>query len=87
MRAEPRFELSAELYRQRQAEIARIKAIAARLTTEFGVEVAVGFLYFEIIGQPPDRECLKAYAERLQSTPSVMPMIVEELCALAPSQQ
>jgi len=84
---EPRFELSAELDRQRQSEIARITKIAARLRTEFGAETAVGFLYFEILGRPPDRECLETYAERLQSTSSVMPVIVEELLALAPSQQ
>ncbi|MBV9198144.1 MAG: hypothetical protein JOY83_00110, partial [Alphaproteobacteria bacterium] len=59
----------------------------ARLRTEFGAETAVGFLHFEILGRPPDRQGLETYAERLQSTSSVMPVIVEELLALAPSQQ
>jgi hypothetical protein len=87
LRAEPRFELSAELRLQRQAEIARITEIAVRLTMQFGAATAVGFSCFEILGRAPDRECLEAYAERLHRTPSVMAVIVEELLALAPSQQ
>ena len=83
LHAEPRFELSAELLRQRQAEIARITEIAARLITQFGAETAIGFLYFEILGRSPDRECLEAYAERLDRTPSVMPVLIEELLAFA----
>jgi hypothetical protein len=87
LRAGSRFELSAELRRQRQAEIARITEIAARLTMQFGAAAAVGFLHFEILGRAPDRDCLAGYAERLRRTPSVVPVIVEELRSLAPSQQ
>jgi hypothetical protein len=83
--AERRFELVAELRRQRQAEIARLTEIAARLTGWLGAETAVGFLYFEILGRSPDREDLLGYAERLHRTPSLLPIIFEEL--LARSQQ
>ncbi len=85
--AERGFELIAELRRQRQAEIARITGIAMRLAARFGAETAVGFLYYEILGRPPDREDLPGYAERFDRTPSMVPIIVEELLALARSQQ
>jgi hypothetical protein len=80
--AERGFELIAELRRQRQAEIARISGIATRLAARFGAETVVGFLYYEILGQPPHREDLLGYAERLDRTPSMMPIIIEELFAL-----
>jgi hypothetical protein len=82
-----RFELIAELSRQRQAEVARITGIALRLAAGFGAETVVGFLYYEILGRPPDREDLLGYAERLKRTPSVARIIVEELVVLARSQQ
>ena len=41
----------------------------------------------EILGRPPVREDLLGYAERLHRTPSMVPIIVEELVALARSQQ
>lgn len=85
--AEGGFELIAELRLQRQAEIARITGIATRLAARFGAETAVGFLCYEILGRLPDREDLLGYAERLHPTPSMMPIIVEELLALARSQQ
>jgi hypothetical protein len=47
--AERRFELIAELRRQRQAEIARISGIATRLAARFGAETVGGFLYYEIL--------------------------------------
>jgi len=78
---EGRFELVAELRRQRQAEIARLTEIAARLTGWFGAETAVGFVYYEILGRSPDREDLLGYAERLHRIPSMVPIIVEELLA------
>jgi len=84
--AAARFELIAALRQQRQEEIARLTEIAGRLTDRFGAETAVGFLYFEILERSPDRETLLGYAERLHRTPSV-PIIVEELLALARSQQ
>jgi hypothetical protein len=80
--AERRFELIAELRRQRQAEIARISGIATRLAARFGAETVVGFLYYEILGRPPHREDLLGCAERLDRTPSMMPIIIEELFAL-----
>jgi len=79
------FELIAELRRQRQVEIARLTQIASWLTGRFGPETAVGFLYYEIVGRPPDRDDLRGYSERLYRTPSIVPIIVEEL--LACSQQ
>jgi len=85
--AEGRFELVAELRGQRQAEIARVTGIAMRLTSRFGAETAVGFLYYEIVGRPPDREELLDYAKHLYRTPSMVPIIVEELLVLAHSQQ
>jgi hypothetical protein len=81
------FELIDVLRRPRQAEIARITGIAMRLTARFGAETAVGFLYYEILRRPPDREDLLGYAERLDRTPSMAPIMVEELLALSRSQQ
>ncbi|MBV8507504.1 MAG: hypothetical protein JOZ11_17070 [Alphaproteobacteria bacterium] len=83
--AEGRFELIAELRRQRRAETARLTSIATRLAARFGAETAVGFLFYEILGRSPDREDLLGYAERLHGTPSIVPIIVEGL--LARSQQ
>jgi hypothetical protein len=87
LRAEGRFVLVSELRRQRQAEIARLTEIATRLAARFGAETTVGFLYYEILGHSPDREDLLGYAEGLHRTPSMVPIIVEELLALARSQQ
>ena len=81
------FELIAALRQQRQAEIARLTEIAARLRGRFCAETAVGFLGCEILGRPPDREDLLAYAERLHRAPSAVSAIVEELVALARSRQ
>ena len=77
------FDLIAELRRQRQGEIAQITEITTRLAARFGAETAVGFLFYEILGRPPDREDGLGYAERLQGTPSIVPVIVEELLAVA----
>ena len=85
--AAARFELIAALRQQRQAEIARLTKIAAWAIGRFGAETVVGFLYYEILGRPPVREDLLGYAERLHRTPSMVPIIVEELVALARSQQ
>jgi hypothetical protein len=85
--AEEQFELIDELWRQRQAEIARIIGIAMRLAARLGAETAVGFLYCEIFGRLPDREDLLGYAERVNRTTSMVPIIVEELLAAARSQQ
>ncbi len=51
--ATARFELIAALRQQRQAEIARLSEIAARLIGRFGSNTAVGFLYYEILGRSP----------------------------------
>ena len=80
-RTEGRFELIDALRRQRQAEIARIAAIAMRLATRFDAEAAIGFLHYELLGRPPDHEDLLDYAERLNRTPAMVPIIVEELLA------
>lgn len=85
--AEERFELIDELRRQRQVEIARITCVSMWLATRFGAETTIGFLYYEILGRPPDREDLLGYAECLNPTPSMVPIIVEKLLALARSQQ
>jgi hypothetical protein len=82
LRTEGRFELVSELRQQRQAEIARLTEIATRLAARFGAETVVGFLYYEILGRPPHREDLLGYAERLDRTPSMVPIIIEELFAL-----
>jgi hypothetical protein len=79
--ATARFELIAALRQQSQAEI------AARVTGRFGAETAVGFLFYEILGRSPDCEDLLGYAERLHRTPSTVWIMVEELLALASSQQ
>jgi hypothetical protein len=83
VRDERRFELIAEVHRQRQAEITRLSEIAAQLTTRFGAETAVRFLYCEMVGRLPERENLRAVAERLRRTPSMVPVIVEDLLALS----
>jgi len=62
--------------------MARISGIATRLAARFGAETVVGFLYYEILGRPPHREDLLGCAERLDRTPSMMPIIIEELFAL-----
>jgi hypothetical protein len=77
------FELIAALRQQRQVEITRLTEIAARLRGRFCAETAVGFLYYEILGRPPDREDLLGYTERLHRAPSVVSVIVEELVTLA----
>ena len=81
--AERGFELIAELRRHRKAEIARISGIATRLAARFGAETVVGFLDYEILGRPPHREDLLGYAERLDRTPSMMLIIIEEVLARA----
>jgi hypothetical protein len=86
-RAEGRFELIAELRRQRQGEIERLTEIATWLIARFGAETAVGFLFYEILGRSPDRKDLLGYANRLHRTPSMAPIIVEDFLALARSQQ
>lgn len=85
--AEGRFELIAELVRPGQAEIARITGMAVRLAARFGADIAIEFLYYEIGGRPPDRGDPLGYAERFQGTPSIVPIIADELLVIARSQQ
>ena len=66
------------------AEVARLTEIAVRLLARLGVETAVGFLFYEIFGRPPDRPELLDYAERLHRTSSIAPFIVEEFLVLVP---
>ena len=84
---EGQFELIAALSRERQVEIARLSGIAMRLATRFDAQMAIEFLHREILGRPPDRKDLLDYAERLNRTPSMVPIVVEELLALSRSQQ
>ena len=84
LHAKARFELIAELRGQRHAEVARLTEIAVRLSARLGVETAVGFLFYEIFGRPPDRPELLDYAERLHRTSSIAPFIVEEFLVLVP---
>jgi hypothetical protein len=81
--AEARFELIAELQWQQHAEVARLTEIAVRLLARFGAETVVGFLFYEILGRPPDHPELLDYAARLHRTSSIAPFIVEEFLAFA----
>jgi hypothetical protein len=80
-----RFELIAELRRQKRAEIARVIELAARLAARFGAETAVGFLYYEILGRPPGRETLLAYAEQIRHARATVASIAEEFLVLGHS--
>jgi glycosyltransferase involved in cell wall biosynthesis len=74
-----RFDLITELYRVRQEELLRIGRIAAGLLVRFGPVIAVGFLYYELLGRrPTDAESLRQ-VDRLRRSPSAAPAIIEEL--------
>jgi hypothetical protein len=81
-----RFDLVDRLRRVRRVEIARIVDIARRLLQRFGPDVAVGFLYYEILGRPPDGADCARHADRLRRAPSAAPVIAEELLVLADTQ-
>ena len=80
------FDLVDELRRVEQAEIARIAEIAERVLIQFGPVIAIGFLYYEMLGRPPDGAVCVSHIERLGRAPSTAAGIVEELRALADSE-
>jgi hypothetical protein len=80
------FDLVNELRRVERAEIARITEIAERVLIQFGPVIAIGFLYYEMLGRPPDDAESASQIERLRRAPSTAPGIVEALRALADSE-
>jgi hypothetical protein len=74
-----RFDLVDALRGIQGAEIARISDLASRLNDQFGPEITVGFLYYEILGRAPDGT---AQIERLRRAATSLPSIIEELIAL-----
>lgn len=82
----PHFDLVVGLQQAREAEIFRILDIAGRIAQQFGPAIAVGFLFYEIVGQLPDDAALTRTAERLRQSPSSAAAIVEELHALRDSR-
>jgi hypothetical protein len=80
------FDLADELRRIERAEMARITAIAERVLIQFGPFTAIGFLYYEMLGRPPDDAESASHIERLRRAPSTALGIVEALRALADSE-
>jgi hypothetical protein len=80
------FDLVDELRRVKGAELIRITEIAGRLLVHFGPVIAIGFLYYEMLGHPPEGGDYASHLERLRRAPSTAPGIVEELRALAASE-
>jgi hypothetical protein len=71
------------LQHAKNAEITRIAAVAERLLRCFGAAIAVGFLYYEILGRPPQRAECAGLAKRLERGASTTASIAAELLALA----
>lgn len=82
-----RFDLAAELQRARSAEIARIAAIAERLSQRFGAVIAVGFLCCEILGRHAAAAECADLVSRLEREPAAASNIASELLALARSER
>ena len=80
------FDLVDELRRVEQAEVARIAEIAERVLSQFGYVIAVGFLYYEMLGRPRDDAESASRIERLRRAPSTARGIAEALRALAESE-
>ena len=80
------FDLVDELRRVKRTEITRIREIAERLLIQFGPVIAIGFLYYEMLGRLPDDAESASHIERLRRAPSTVPGVVEELRALADSE-
>jgi hypothetical protein len=80
------FDLVDDLRRVKGAEIARLTEIAGRLLVHFGPVIAIGFLYYEMLGRPPEGGDCASHLERLRRAPSTASGIVEELRALADSE-
>jgi hypothetical protein len=80
------FDLDRRLEQARAVELTRIMALAVKLSQRFGPDVVVGFLYYEILGRPPDRRDHAERVERLRQSPSSAPAIVEELLNAAEAE-
>ena len=76
-----------ELHRVRQEELLRIGKIAAGLLVRFGPVIAVGFLYYELLGRPPNDAEASRQAHRLRRSPSTAPAIIEELLRSVDSRE
>ena len=77
------FDLVDRLLRVKRVEIERIIEIADRLSQRYGPAIVVGFLYYEILGRPPDAADCARLVRRLSRAPAAVPVIVEELLARA----
>jgi hypothetical protein len=82
-----RFDLVVQLQRVREGEIARIGDLAGQLAQRFGPAIAVGFLYYEILGVPPDEADCVRQAERLRHAPAAARIIIAELLAAADARR
>jgi hypothetical protein len=80
------FDLVDELRRVKGAEIARLTELAGRLLVQFGPIIAIGFLYYEMLGRPPEGADYATHLDRFRRAPSTAPGIVEELRALADAE-
>jgi hypothetical protein len=75
------FDLGDRLQQVRRLEIARLIDIAGSLLKRFGPDIAVGYLYYEILGRPPDgAECARHEA-LLRRSPAAAPDLAEQLLA------
>jgi glycosyltransferase involved in cell wall biosynthesis len=81
------FDLINQLDHLRREEVLRIGKIAAGLLPRFGPVVVVGFLYYELLGRPPNDVESSRQAYRLRQSPSATPAIIEELLGSADPHQ
>lgn len=82
----PRFELIDQLHHVKGTEIQRIVDIACRLSQRLGPNIAVGFLYYEILGRAPDAADRVRQEDRLRRSPSTVAVIAEELRVIADAE-
>jgi hypothetical protein len=78
----PRFDLLGQLQQVGEEEITRIVDIAGRLALRFAPGIAVGFLFYQILGRPPDNPECAHYEEQLRKAPSGAAVIAGELLTL-----
>jgi hypothetical protein len=81
-----RFDIADQLRQVRGAEIVRILDIAGGLSQRFGPDITVGFLFYEILGRPPDSAEFARQGERLRRSPSLASAIIEELLTRADAE-
>jgi hypothetical protein len=74
-----RFPLDGELRRARSAEIARLAELSGRVLERFGPVIAVGFLYYEVLGSPASEADCARQADRLREAPWTVSAIIDEL--------